>query len=379
MVTTNVFENNLEAYSNKEPLIINQGGTSSSKTFSVLQLLYLIALYSKTKIVISVVSYALPHLKYGAIRDFENILISEGVIVDEIKNKTDLYYKVGKSIIEFFSADNLGKVHGPRRDILYLNECNYLKFDIYTQLTIRTKGTVFLDYNPTREFWVHTDVIPNENHHFIKSTYLDNQMLSDNIISKIEARKHNENWWRVYGLGEVGRLEGAILQNWSYGEFDETLPFGYGMDFGVKDPDAVVKCAVDKKNKIIYWKEELYKNSLSTNDLYNAVNNFYIQNKLIIAESAGPRTIMDLKSKGINIKAVSKSKIVDDIKALMDYQIIITEDSHNLAKELNNWVWLDKKGEVPLDDYNHLIDAARYCTKTMIRVKRGNVGFSKVY
>jgi phage terminase large subunit len=369
MITTSVFSRNLNAYVNDAPLIVNQGGTSSSKTFSVLQMLFLIALKSETRLIISVVSYALPHLKLGAIRDFENILIGEGYRIDEVKNKTDLYYNIGASTIEFFSADNLGKVHGPRRDILFLNECNHLKYDIYTQLSIRTRRTIILDYNPTNEFWAHTEVIPNERHTFIKSTYLDNEMLDARTVERIESRKGNENWWRVYGLGEIGRLEGAILQNWEYGDFDNNLPYGYGMDFGVKDPDALVKIAVDKKGKKLYWKEEIYQSGNSTYELAELVKSKGVGSKLIIAESASPRTIIDLKAQGLNVKPVSKTKIVEDIKLLDGWQIIVDPQSYNLAKELQNWVWMDKRGEVPLDDFNHLIDAARYYSKTMIASK----------
>lgn len=364
---TNVFFKNFDAYFDKHSLIINQGGTSSSKTFSILQLLFLIAAKSKEQLVISVVSYALPHLKLGAVRDFDKILLSAGYNVDKIKNKTDLYYRIGNSIIEFFSADNLAKVHGPRRDILYLNECNHLKYDVYTQLRIRTRICTFLDYNPTNEFWVHEKVIPNEEHDFIKSTYKDNDFLDAGIIEQIESRKNNENWWRVYGLGEVGRLEGAILTNWTFGEFDYTLPYGFGLDFGVKDPDALVRVAIDRKNKRMFWKEEIYQSGNSTGELANLIKSKTEANKLIIAESASPRTIIDLRSQGLNIKPVEKGKIIDDIKMLQDWMIIIDPESYNLQKELNNWTWLDKKGEVPLDDFNHLLDAARYYTRMNIK------------
>lgn len=367
MKTTKVFSKNIDSYVKKKNLIINQGGTSSSKTFSILQLLFLIAHESKKTLIISVVSYALPHLKLGAVRDFDNILIDAGINVDKIKNKTDLYYRIGNSIIEFFSADNLAKVHGPRRDILFLNECNHLKYDVYTQLRIRTRICTFLDYNPTNEFWVHENVIPNEEHDFIKSTYKDNDYLDAGIIEQIESRRNNENWWRVYGLGEVGRLEGAILTNWTFGEFDYTLPYGFGLDFGVKDPDALVRVAIDRKNKRMFWKEEIYQSGNSTGELATLIKSKTENNKLIIAESASPRTIIDLRSQGLNIKPVEKGKIIDDIKMLQDWIIIIDPESYNLQKELNNWTWLDKKGEVPLDDFNHLLDAARYYTRMNIK------------
>lgn len=368
METTNVFSQNLDAYMGGDRLIINQGGTSSSKTWSTLQLLYIIAQYSKEPLIISIVSYALPHLKLGAMRDFENILIGEGVNVDDVKNKTDLFYKIGDSIIEFFSADNLSKVHGPRRNILYLNECNHLKYDVYTQLRIRTNMCTFLDFNPTREFWVHDEVIPTEKHRFIKSTYLDNDQLDESIIEQIESRKHNENWWRVYGLGEVGRLEGVILDNWEWGEFDYSLPQVFGLDFGVKDPDALIRVAANRKLKHLYWKEEIYQNGLGTPALAKMIKAREVGNKLIIADSQAARTIADLRDEHkLNIKPVKKNPIVVDIKALHDWQIIVDPESYNLGKELNNWLWLDKKGEVPADEFNHGIDAGRYASQTIIR------------
>ncbi len=369
MITTKVFSKNIKAYYSGSNLIINQGGTSSSKSYSILQLLLIIALSSSEKLIISVVSYALPHLKLGVIRDFESILLNYGINPDDVKNKTDINYKIGKSIIEFFSTDNIAKVHGPRRDILFMNECNLNKFDIYTQLAIRTKKCIFLDYNPTREFWVHTDVIPKELHTFIKSTYLDNNQLDRNIISKIESRKSNTNWWKVYGIGEIGTLEGAILTNWVFGEFDNTLPFGYGMDFGVKHFDALLKCAVNKLEKKIYWHEEIYKNGLSTDELGKLTLEKVVSNKRINADSSSLRTINDLKKLGLNIHSVKKNKVTEDIKTLMNYQIIVSPESYNLSRNLNNWLWIDKKGEIPMDVDDDCIDAGRYGTMYVINSK----------
>ena len=374
MKTTKIFSKNLDAYINKELLIINQGGSSSSKSYSILQLLYQIAKTSKSKKIISIVSYTFPHLKLGVIRDFENILNEENIIIENIRNKTELTYEIGQSVIEFFSCDNLSKVHGPRRDILFINECNHLTYEVYTQLQIRTRGSVFLDFNPVREFWVHTEVIPKEKNCLIKSTYLDNCYLDASIINKIESRKHNTNWWQVYGLGEVGRLEGTIFDNWTYGQFDNSLPYVYGLDFGVKDPDAMVKVAVNNKDKVIYLDEIIYKTNQSTDVLYSEIiKTIEKRNALIIADSAGLRTIKDLQGKGLNVKSVSKNKILDDIKIISNYQMVITETSYNLAKELINYVWLDKKGEVPADDHNHILDGIRYACTVLINKKKRTI------
>jgi len=360
MLTTSVFSRNLRAYSEGSSLIVNQGGTRSSKSYSIMQLLLEIAIRSKKKLIISVVSQHLPHLKLGVMRDFDNILLSRGLIPDNLKNKSENYYRIGKCIIEFFGVDNLGKVHGPARDILFINESNYIKSSIYDQLAIRTRGTIFIDFNPTQEFWFHTEIQGKAPHQLIESTYLDNEFLTLDQIGRIEAKKSNKEWWRVYGEGKLGRLEGAIFHNWDYGPFDETLPFCYALDFGSRDPDAMIKLAVDKKNMLIYVSEEVYQNGLSTDQLFEAIQARKVNRSLIVADSAATRTIQDLVRKGLNIVACSKRKITEDIKAISNYKIIVTEGSFNVARELNTWVWLDKRGEVPLDANNHSIDPIRY-------------------
>jgi phage terminase large subunit len=372
---TSVFSKNIDAYTNRasdkiQNLIVNQGGTRSSKSYSILQLLYFIATWSKKPLIISVVSRSLPHLKVGAMRDFDNILLSMGVIPDSIKNKSGSFYKVGESIIEFWGVDNLGKVHGPARDILFINECNYIKEEIYDQLAVRTKGAIFLDFNPSRRFWYHESISGKVPHQLIKSTYLDNEFLTYAQIQRIEAKKANEHWWRVYGLGELGRLEGAIFKNWRIAEGDEWfnsiyLPYGYGLDFGVLDPDAMVRVAIDKKNKKIYIKEELYETGNGTDELVKHVKPA-VGKRLVIADSAGARHILDLRKAGVNIIGCGRKDIVGGIKILLDYELIIHPESYNLIRELEMYEWADKTGEIPIDDFNHLIDALRYYTYKML-------------
>jgi phage terminase large subunit len=372
METTNVFNYNYKAYRANNQLIINQGGTRSSKSFSILQLLAIIAIYDKRNLVISVVSYALPHLKLGAMRDFDNILVSLKIIPDSIKNKTDNVYKLGNSIVEFFGVDNLSKVHGPARDILFVNEINHVKEEVFNQLSVRTKGTIFVDFNPTQEFYLQTEIIPHQKHTLIKSTYLDNQFLTPEQVKRIESNKHNENWWRVYGLGELGQLEGAIFQNWKFGEFDNSLPFGFGLDFGFSnDPDALVKVAIDNKRKKIYLNEEMYQNGQGFEVLYEKLKPI-CKNNQIIADCAEDRLIHDLRNKGLNITKSVKGagSILQGIKFIQDFEIIITENSYNLAKELQNYIWSDKKSETPIDDFNHLIDAFRYCV--YLKINKSN-------
>ena len=361
MNTTNVFERNIIAYEKAVNLIINQGGTSSSKTYSILQLLFLIALLRKKPRIISVVSFALPHLKLGAIRDFNNLLIGNDIVPDEVCKKTDMEYYIGSSIIEFFGTENLGKVHGPRRDILFINEANNIKFDIYTQLAIRTRECIFIDYNPVQLFWCHEEVMPKFDHEYIQSTYKDNEFLDLNTIRQIEARRSNSNWWKVYGLGELGKLEGAIFTNWRFGQFDTSLPYSYGLDFGFTHPDAMVKTAIDHKRKIIYVQEKIYKSNNSYNDLKQLISNYVKKSDLIVADCAEARMVSELQT-FFNIVPVNKKSmtVAEGIKIIQGYEIIITEDSYNLAKELCNYLWNNKKAEIPIDAFNHLIDGIRY-------------------
>lgn len=372
--TTSVFEKNITAYNEGHDLIINQGGTRSSKTWSILQLLFLIAINAKEHLIISVVSRALPHLKLGAMRDFDHVLLSYGLIPDKLKNKTENFYHIGNSLIEFFGADQKDKVHGPARDILFINEVNFLKQEIYDQLVIRTKGVVFCDFNPTQRFYIHDEVIPNNRHVFIKSTYLDNEHLTDRQIQRIESKKKNKNWWRIYGKGEIGVLEGQIFTNWRYGEFDINLDHIFGLDFGFHpDPDCLVKVAIDEKMKIIYIDELIYKNYNGTEDLINDIRINVKPKELIIADSASPRTIYDIKRKGFNIRRVSKTKTKGEwLRSMQDYEIVITEGSYNTEKELMNCLWSDKKAGVPMDGFDHSIDPTRYVYMEKRR-KRGKI------
>lgn len=360
--TTTTFEKNLDAYLSGKRTIINQGGTSSGKTWAILQLLFLIAHKSDESLIISVVSYALPHLRLGAMRDFDKILLSAGINPDSVKNKTDHYYKIGKSTIEFFGTDRLDKVVGPRRDILFVNEANHVRHDIYQQLSVRTTQRIFIDFNPTSEFWVHTELIPRGNCEFIKTNYKHNELLDPRIIAEIESRKDNKNWWRVYGLGEIGQLEGLIFPNWEYGEFNpDGLSHGFGLDFGfTNDPDAMAKDVIDKKRKLIYIDECFYQTGLLPSELSDRIGEFAGRNDQIIADSADPRMIANLRTK-YNIQGVKKTGQVGEwLRLMQDYKFILTEGSFNYAKELNNYVWSDKRAGIPIDAWNHLIDGTRY-------------------
>jgi phage terminase large subunit len=368
MKTTDVFSWNLDAYlkfKGSQTLIVNQGGQGSSKNVSIIQLLYLIAKHSKKRLRIDVCSYALPHLKSGAMNDLDNVIISDGKDKNDYFKKYENKYYIGKSEISFFGIEgNEARATGPRREILYLNEANKrIKYKVFELMNARTSLATLIDFNPSAEFWFHEKVMPNFDYHLIKSTFLHNPYLPERERQNLLAKKDKpgfENWWKVYGLGLLGQLEGAIFKNWRFGEFDNSLPFGFGLDFGVKDPDALVRCAIDHKAKKIYLKEELYESGLSTDSLAIKLKSRVEGRRLIVADSSAKRTILDLLKKGLNIEGASKNQIVDDIKAIKEYELIIDPESYNLEKELNNWIWLDKKGEIPIDENNHLLDACRY-------------------
>jgi phage terminase large subunit len=346
-------------------LIINQGGTSSSKTWSILQIL-LIHAVKRENLVISVVSETLPHIKKGAMRDFTIMLKNEGLYSNEMHDKTNNAFHFGTSFIEFFGADSEDKVRGPRRDILFLNECNNISEATFDQLEVRTKERIFLDYNPTHEFWVHELMGYRDDYDYIHSTYKDNDLLDSRIIKSIEQRKNNENWWKVYGLGETGMLDGVVFDNWrQIREYPKNPQWEiFGMDFGFSnDPTTLIR--VGFKDREIYADEVLYRIGMTNQEIAKFIKSNHLKGT-IIADSAEPKSIEEIYRWGIDIRPSQKGKdsVNFGIATLQDYKINVTQRSVNLVKELRNYMWdKDKNGKTlnkPIDMYNHAIDALRY-------------------
>lgn len=342
------------------------GGTSASKTISILLFLIAKAQSDKKPTLTSVVSESIPHLKRGAIRDFKNILQGHNYWNDKNWNATDSIYTFETgSQIEFFSADNGDKLRGGRRDRLFINEANNVAKDAYDQLEVRTKEFVFIDWNPTNEFWFYTDIKDLDNVDFITLTYKDNEALSDEIVSAIEARKGNKQWWQVYGLGQLGEVEGKIYKDWAI--IDE-IPHEarlerYGMDFGYSnDPTAVV--AIYKYNGGFILDEITYQKGLSNKQIADILKN--IERSLVIADSAEPKSIDEIKSYGINILPCVKGKdsINQGIQFVQEQRISITKRSLNIIREYRNYLWqTDKNGKiinVPEAGFDHSMDAIRY-------------------
>ena len=354
----------------KKRIKIVQGGTSAGKTYGILPIL--IDRAAKTpNTEISVVAESIPHLRRGALRDFLKIMKSIHRFVDERYNKSLLKYEFSNgSFIEFFSADDASKLRGGRRSILYINECNSVSFESYNELSIRTKDEVFLDYNPTAEFWVQTELEGQEDAEKIILTYKDNEALDKGIISQIEKNikkaatsNYWKNWVRVYVDGEMGQLEGVVFSNWKR---IDTIPtearlIGMGMDFGyTNDPTSIIE--VYKLNETRILNEITYQTGLLNSDIAKLLP----KNVPVYADSAEPKSIRTIQLAGITIKGVTKGKdsINYGIDVMQREDYLVTSQSTNLIKELRSYCWdNDKTGKrlnKPIDNFNHAIDAVRY-------------------
>lgn len=348
-------------------LRIVAGGTSAGKTISILQILIDYAQSTDNQL-ISVVSESFPHLRRGAMRDFLNIMQTHGYFDDDSWSKTDYIYTFPtKSKIEFFSADQPGKVRGPRRDVLFVNEANNIGYEEFDQLKIRTHSIIWIDFNPTNEFWAYTEIMPHEDHDFMTLTYKDNDALDESIVKDIESHKHNKNWWLVYGLGQLGELEGKIFNYWTIIDDipHEARIIRRGLDFGYSnDPTALVD--IYYYNGGYMLDERMYRKGLSNKQIADYINNSEYPETLVIADSAEPKSIDELSMYGINIMGAKKGpgSITQGIQYVQDQRISITKRSVNLIKEYRNYMWkTDKDGRVlnvPEDMYNHGMDALRY-------------------
>jgi phage terminase large subunit len=349
---------------------IIQGGTSAGKTFGILPIL-IDKCAKENGLEVSVVAETIPHLRRGALKDFLKIMRWTNRYFDDRFNKTLLRYDFANgSSIEFFSADDASKLRGARRDILYINECNNVTFEAYNELSIRTKKEVYLDFNPANEFWVHKELKDEPDTDFIILTYKDNEALDESIVTQIEKNRDKAttssywaNWWRVYGLGQVGSLEGVVFNNWK--EID-TMPkeaklIGIGLDFGyTNDPTAAIEIYNYNGTRIV--NELVYRTGMVNSDIAKILPSGVI----IYADSSEPKSIEEIRRQGKTIKGVTKGadSINYGIDVMQRQDYLVTKQSTNLIKELRSYCWdTDKQGQRmrrPIDHYNHAIDALRY-------------------
>ena len=352
-----------------------QGGTGASKTVSIILWLIALAQSDKKPTLTSIVSESFPHLRRGAMRDFLLILHEHNYFQDLRWDKTNNIYTFETgSQIEFFSVDQPEKVRGARRDRLFINECNNIPFNAFEELEVRTKEFVFLDWNPVSEFWFYNEVLGRrEDLDHITLTYLDNEALSQEIKDSIETRRNRSGWWIVYGLGQLGSIEGKIYKDWAI--IDE-IPHEarlerYGLDFGyTNDPTAIV--AVYYYNGGYILDEVLYAKGMSNKQIADTFLNK--KKALVIADSAEPKSIDEIKIYQLNIIPTKKGKdsVRQGIQIVQDQPISITKQSVNILKEYRNYLWeTDKDGKIlnePEHIWSHSMDAIRYAMSSLVPV-----------
>lgn len=379
-------------FENDTRYFIITGGRGSSKSFGVGTFTNLLSFEANHKILFTRQTMTSAHL--SIIPEFqEKIDLMELNSAFEV-NKTEIVNKISKSEIIFrgiktSSGDqtaNLKSLQGITTWILDEAEelTDEMQFD-KINLSIRQKGKqnrVILILNPaTKEHWIYKRFFEErgiqegfngikEDVTYIHTTYLDNVDNLDasflNEVKRIEENNPQKYKHQILG-GWLNKAEGVVFSNWRIDNFIETGFSCFGQDFGFSiDPTTLIQTSIDKANKKIYAKELIYKPSLTTTDIYNENIRYTSRSGLIIADSAEPRLIQELKNRGLNIKGVSKPKIIDRIALMQDYELIIDSESTNLIKELNNYVWHDKKSQTPIDDYNHALDALGYAVWNLL-------------
>ena len=355
--------------------VLNEGGTRSGKTYTINQVLYSIAALSEKPIIISIVSETMPHLKRGAMRDFFVFLTANNLYIPSNHNKTDNVYRINKSMIEFFSADSPDKVHGPERDYLFVNEVQNISYETWFHLAQRTRVRVFADWNPTHQLFIHTKLLNDPQYEgdytYIHSTIHDNPFVSEEIKKDVLRRANVDDRYRtVYLEGKIGMREGIVFEAWQQ---VDGLPDGkikFGLDFGYSnDPTVLVK--VVETDDAWCVDELIYQPGMLSRDIAGRLSTLTKKNyDVIIADSADPRLIDELRTYGHNVKPAIKG--ADSINAGIDKiktkRLCVTKRSINLIRELRNYAWETNKDGLPtnkpIDAFNHAIDAVRYAIST---------------
>ena len=353
----------------KSKIQVHQGGTRSGKTYSILTALIELC-HKNSGLVITICRKTFPALRATSMRDFFEILNREDIYNPDLHNKSDATYQLWGNMVEFISIDQPQKVRGRKRDVLFINEANEINLEDWRQLLLRTTGRVLIDYNPSDEFhWIYDEVIPREDAAFFQTTYQDNPFLPESVVMEIERFKEaDENFWRVYGLGERGASQATVFTHWK--EIDQ-IPNEYkllnlGLDFGyTADPTAIVRVYTDGHGFAV--DELCYATRLTNSDISKVLrDNEVHRSDVIICDSAEPKSIDEIHAHGFNTHGARKGKdsVKNGIQFLHSRPLLVTARSVNVIKELRNYKWKeDKNGKQlnePVDSFNHAIDAMRY-------------------
>lgn len=365
--TTKIYSQVDEAIKQGFTTVSAQGSSRSSKTYNILIWL-IVNLLQNPKTRLSIVRATLPALKRTVFVDFKEILYKMQIFDEKALNKSEfIYHFPNGSWVEFFSTDSEQKLRGSKRDILYVNEANELKFIEWQQLKMRTTKFAIVDYNPSfsDDHWLCDVNKDKRTFHFI-STYKDNPFLEQTIIDEIESLQHkNRSLWQVYGLGQQAMIEGLVFEKITIvPEIPQWVNKRFiGMDFGfTQDPTAIVEVAFFE-NKI-FVSEICYQTKMLTSDIISVLKNY--KSYKIISESADPRLVQEIYNAGVNIHPVTKGQgsVMEGISKMLELEICITQSSENIIKEFKNYTYSqDKEGKwlnIPIDNFNHGIDAIRY-------------------
>jgi phage terminase large subunit len=385
--TSVIFQAN---YRNQSHVIVNQGGTSSGKTYSILQTLFCYAC-EEPKQVITIAGQDIPNLKAGALRDALNIYNGSTLLKTFVKsfNKSDRRFEFNNgTIMEFNSYDNAQDAKSGKRNYLFINEANGIPFDVYNELALRTNKQIYIDYNPNSEFWVHDNIIGKPNVELIISDHRHNPFLSELTRQKIEALKDiDRQLWEVYARGKTGKIQGLVLTNWflcdGIPEFAKLI--AHGLDFGFTN-DETGFVSVYLQNGELWVQESIYETGLTNSDISKKLTeNSISKNVEIIADSAEPKSIEELRRLGWNIKDALKGpdSIKNGIDILKRYKINVTRGSVNLRMELSRYKWKVDKAtgktlNIPIETFNHLIDPLRYVALNKLKINHSGKAGSKL-
>ncbi|HEX8333293.1 MAG TPA: PBSX family phage terminase large subunit [Segetibacter sp.] len=351
----------------KKRITIMQGGTRSGKTYNII-LFFVIKLMQESGKTLTICRASLPSIRGSVMRDFIEILGKLNLYSEDYHNKTENTYLLNGNLVEFVSVDQPQKIRGRKRNYLFINEANELNYEAWMQLVFRTEEKIVIDYNPSDEYhWIYDKVITRDDSDFFVTTYKDNPFLDKGIIDEIERLKEaDENYWKIYGLGERGVSQETIYNHYNIIDYmPECDDFIYGLDFGYNNPSALVKIGI-KEDKM-YAEEIMYESKLTTNDLIYLVETFGLGSCEVYCDAAEPKTIEELSRAGLNVKPGIKA-VKEGISMIKSKPLFITKGSTNLIKEIRNYKWkTDKDGKAldePVKFQDHLLDAMRYAVYT---------------